>query len=174
MRTGDRAPAFDGLLGVDGKAHGISDFEGGILVVIFSCNHCPTVVACEDRMIQIQSDYGEKGVSLVAINPNDKAKYPSDDYDHMITRAREKGFNFAYLRDESQEVARAYGAERTPEVFVFDADRVLRYHGRIDDSPNDPDAVTTNDLRNALDALLEGRAVPVAETNPVGCTIKWK
>ena len=142
--------------------------------MIFSCNHCPTVVAYEDRMVQIQRDYAGKGVGLVAINPNDDKKYPEDSYQEMVKRAKAKGFNFPYLRDESQEVARSYGAQRTPEVYVLDSERRLRYHGRIDDNVNDPGSVKSRDLGEALDALLAGKEVPVPETAAVGCTIKWK
>jgi len=143
-------------------------------LVVVSCNHCPTVVAYEDRMVQIQRDYAGKGVGLVAINPNDDKKYPEDSYQEMVKRARAKGFNFPYLRDEAQEVARSYGAQRTPEVYVLDSERRLRYHGRIDDNVNDAKSVKSHDLRKALDALLAGKEVPVAETTAVGCTIKWR
>ena len=174
MKIGDKAPGFSGLKGVDGKIHDLSDYTTQIVVLIFSCNHCPTVIAYEDRMIKIQRDYTHRGVTLIAINPNDASKYPTDNYQNMIKRAQEKGFNFPYLRDESQNVARDYGAQRTPEIFVLDKERILRYHGRIDDNANDPTSVRTPDLRDALEALLEGRKIRVAETAPVGCTIKWK
>ncbi len=174
MQIGERGHDFRNLLGVDGKVHGMSDFDSPILALVFSCNHCPTVIAYEDRMVQIQRDYGDRGVTLVAINPNDDAKYPTDNYENMVKRSGDKGFNFPYLRDESQEVAEAYGATRTPEVFVLDSDRILRYHGRIDDSTNDPGSVCSHDLRNALDALIAGEEISVPDTVPVGCTIKWK
>ncbi len=175
MKIGQSAPDFRGLLDVSGKRYSLSDFaDKKIVVVIFSCNHCPTVVAYEDRMIQIQRDYADKGVILVAINPNDERRYPQDSYQEMVKRSRAKGFNFPYLRDETQEVARAYGAQRTPEVYVLDSERRLRYHGRIDDNVNDPGSVRSHDLRNALDALLAGKEVPVPDTAAVGCTIKWK
>jgi len=175
MQIGQKGPDFRGLLDVSGKKYGLSDLAGKkIVVVIFSCNHCPTVVAYEDRMVQIQRDYAGKGVGLVAINPNDDRKYPEDSYQEMVKRARAKGFNFPYLRDETQEVARSYGAQRTPEVYVLDSERRLRYHGRIDDSVNDPKSVKSHDLRKTLDALLAGKEVTAAETAAVGCTIKWK
>lgn len=141
---------------------------------MFSCNHCPTVKAYENRFIELQDDYEGKGVTLIAINANDDKKYSEDSFENMKIRAKEKGFNFPYLRDESQKVAKAYGAERTPEVFVFDRKRILRYHGRIDDNVHAPDQVRETYLRDAIDAILEGRAVPLEETEPVGCTIKWK
>ncbi len=175
MQIGQKGPNFRGLLDVSGRKYGLSDFSAKkIVVVIFSCNHCPTVVAYEDRMVQIQRDYAGKGVGLVAINPNDDKKYPEDSYQEMVKRARAKGFNFPYLRDEAQEVARSYGAQRTPEVYVLDSERRLRYHGRIDDNVNDAKSVKSHDLRKALDALLAGKEVPVAETTAVGCTIKWR
>lgn len=113
-------------------------------------------------------------MQFVAINANDAVKYPSDSFEAMVERAKEKGFNFPYLHDESQAIARAYGAQRTPEVFVFDRERRLCYHGAIDDNYKDPGAVKQHYLRSALDAVLAGKAAPVGETAPVGCTIKWK
>jgi alkyl hydroperoxide reductase subunit AhpC len=125
-------------------------------------------------MVQIQADYALKGVQLLAINANDAAKYPEDSFAKMKERSREKHFNFPYLRDDSQEVARAYGAERTPEVFLFDETGTLRYHGVIDDNYDDPAKVKVKYLRDALDAVLSGTQPKTTETNPVGCTIKWK
>ena len=174
MKIGDKGPDFVDLIGVCGNKHSLADFEEDVLVLVFSCNHCPVVVAYEKRMMEIQADYADRGVRLIAINPNDEVNYPTDSLENMVKRADEKGFNFPYLRDETQEVARAYGAERTPEIFVLDSERKLRYHGRIDDNTNDPSSVQSHDLRNALDDLLEGREVKVPDTTPVGCTIKWK
>jgi peroxiredoxin len=174
LKIGDVAPDFN-LPGVDGKNYSLSSFaDKKAVVVIFSCNHCPYVIAYEDRMIAIQRDYADKGVALVAINPNDDVKYPADSFDKMAIRAKEKGFNFPYLRDETQEIARAYGATRTPEIFLLDESRRLVYHGRIDDNAMDPNGVKRHDLREALDELLEGKEISVTETTPVGCTIKWK
>lgn len=174
LKIGDPIIPF-ALPGVDGKVHRTQDYDDKeILVIIFSCNHCPYVQAWEGRMIEIQADYADKGVQLIAINANDDRKYPEDSFEEMVKRAKAKGFNFPYLRDETQEVARAYGAERTPEVFVFDRERKLRYHGAIDDNYENPQAVKNPYLRNALDALLAGKEPPVAETPPVGCTVKWK
>lgn len=173
LKIGDRAIDFS-LLGIDGKTHTLRDYSKKLVAVIFSCNHCPYVRAWEDRMIRIQADYAEKGVQLIAINANDASKYPDDDFPNMKLRAREKNFNFPYLRDEDQKVAKSYGAERTPEVFLFDVNGVLRYHGAIDDNYDDPKAVKTRYLRQAIGALLEGKTVPLPETQPVGCTIKWK
>jgi len=174
LKIGDKAIPFT-LPGVDDKTHSLSDYaDKEAVVVIFSCNHCPYVRAWEDRMVQIQADYADKGVQLVAINANDATKYPDDSFPKMKERAREKGFNFPYLYDETQEVARAYGAERTPEVFLFDKDGILRYHGAIDDNYENPNAVRRHYLREALDAVLAGQTPPITETRPVGCTVKWR
>jgi peroxiredoxin len=174
LKIGDKAVPFN-LPGVDGATHSLVEYAGRKAVaVIFSCNHCPYVQAWEDRMVQIQVDYAERGVQLVAINANNAAQYPEDSFEKMKERAREKHFNFPYLRDETQDVARAYGAERTPEVFLFDNVGRLRYHGVIDDNYDDPSAVKVKYLRNALDAILSGAEPIVPETKPVGCTIKWK
>lgn len=174
LATGTKAVDFT-LPGVDGKDHALSQYsDKAAVAVIFSCNHCPYVRAWEDRMIQIQTDYAEKGVQFLVINANDPEKYPDDNFDGMKARAAEKNFNFPYLHDASQEIAKAYGAERTPEVFLFDKEGVLRYHGAIDDNYEEPDAVKDHYLRSALDAVLAGQAPATADTAPVGCTIKWK
>jgi len=173
LKTGDKAVSF-ALRGIDDKQHSLHDYSGKHIVMIFSCNHCPYVRAWEDRMIKIQTDYAPKNVQLIAINSNDDIKYPDDNFSKMKERAREKRFNFPYLHDEDQKVASAYGAERTPEVFLFDTSLVLRYHGTIDDNYDDPNGVKENYLRDALDATIAGRKVPSAETEPIGCTIKWK
>jgi len=169
---GAKAPDFE-LRGVGGKSYSLALFmDKPILVIVFSCNHCPYVVAYEDRMISIQRDYAAKGVQLVAINSNDEKEYPEDSFPEMVKRAEEKRFNFPYLRDEAQKVVTAYGAVCTPHVFAFDKARVLCYRGRIDDS-KDPSKVTSPDLRNALDDLVRGVAVRVPDTRPFGCSIKW-
>jgi peroxiredoxin len=172
LDLGSRAPDFD-LPGVDGRKHSLASFGGSsVLVVVFSCNHCPYVKDYEDRMVAIQRDYAPKGVQLVAINSNDEKSYPEDSFPEMVKRAKSKGFNFPYLRDESQRVVEAYGAVCTPHVFAFDKGRVLRYRGRIDDS-RDASKVTSNDLRNAIDDMLAGKSVRVSDTRPFGCSIKW-
>jgi peroxiredoxin len=174
LELGQKAPDFH-LPGVDGKKYSLDDFsEAKLLIVVFSCNHCPFVVGSEDRMNQLYADYKPKGVEMIAINSNEEENHPTDSFDHMVDRAREKEFPFAYVRDESQEVAKAYGALRTPHFYVFDSDRKLRYTGRMDDNPRNPGQETTHELRDALDALLEGDAPPAAVTNPIGCNVKWK
>ena len=147
----------------------LSDYEGLPVAVVFSCVHCPYVVAWEDRLNEVARDY-EGRAALVAVNSND---HLGDTFDHMVERAREKSFVFPFLRDESQQVAHAYQPARTPEVFLFDADHRLVYHGAPDSSYSEPDAAEPY-LRQALDAVLGGTAPPVAETPAVGCTVKWK
>jgi peroxiredoxin len=168
------SPAVDfHLKGVDSKSYSLKDFaDKKALVVVFSCNHCPYVQAYEDRMVQLQKDYSGKGVTLIAINSNDDHDYPEDSFENMMKRAKERGFNFPYLRDESQDIARKYGAICTPHIFAFDRNRTLQYKGRIDDNRY-PGQVKTNDLRNALDALLAGKKPATQETRPFGCSIKW-
>ncbi len=174
LKIGDKAISF-ALPGVDGQEHSLADYaDKEAVVVTFSCNHCPYVRAWEDRMVQVQADYADKGVQLVAINSNDAQKYPADSFPEMKGRAQEKGFNFPYLYDETQEVAHSYGAECTPELFVFDKGGVLRYHGALDDNYDAPNAVKSQYLRDALDAVLSGQTPATAKTTPVGCTIKWK
>ncbi|MDE3017525.1 MAG: thioredoxin family protein [Nitrospirota bacterium] len=173
LQLGDPAPDFS-LPGVDGGIHSLHGFAGkSVLVVIFSCNHCPYVQAYEDRLIELQRDYAGRGVQLVAINSNDDVHYPEDNLAQMIARAQSKGFNFPYLRDASQQVAKAYGATHTPQMFVFDRSRRLRYTGKIDDNWQRPEAVRRRYLREALDALLEQREPAEPMTHAIGCTIKW-
>lgn len=164
------------LKNVDGRIASSDDLASGkkALAVIFSCNHCPYVQAWEDRMIALGKTYQPKGVAFVLINANDPKKYSEDSFPEMVIRAKAKGYPFPYLHDEDQAIARAYGATRTPEVFLFDAQGVLRYHGRIDDNYENPQAVRSHDFRDALEAVLTGRTPAVADTVPIGCTIKWK
>jgi peroxiredoxin len=167
------APAFS-LPGVDGRSHSLDDYgDASALVLVQSCNHCPYVQAWEGRLIAIQQDYAERRVRIVAISSNDVSSHPEDSFEQMQVRAREQGFNFDYLYDEDQSALRAYGAERTPEVFLFDRDRKLVYHGAIDDS-RDEDEVTQQYLRDALDAVLSGQEPAVSETPAVGCSVKYR
>src|SRR5436853_543111 len=152
------------LKGVDGKTHSLKSFaDKKALAIVFSCNHCPYVQAYEGRMIQLQRDDLPKGASLIAINSNDDTGYPEDSFENMITRSKDKGFNFPYLRDETQEVARKYGAICTPHIFLYNQQRVLSYKGRIDDNRN-PTDVKSHDLRNAIDAVLSSKTPAVQET----------
>jgi peroxiredoxin len=174
LSPGDEAVPFE-LLGVDDSNHALADYANKEAIgVVFTCNHCPYARAWEDRLIAIQADFAGRGVQLVAISANDAKKYPDDSFPRMKERSEEKGFNFPYLYDESQEVARAYGAERTPEVFLFDKGGTLRYHGTVDDNYDDPAAVGSHYLIDAIEAVLGGRELVTTETAPVGCTIKWK
>lgn len=174
MPIGTPAPPFS-LPGVDGKSWSLGSFsDAEILVVVFTCNHCPYAKASEDRLIEIQDDYRDQGVRLVAINPNDDRKYPDDSFASMKERAADKGFNFPYLRDEGQEVARAYDAACTPDIFVFGRDRQLIYNGRIDDNWQHPEQVKRRDLRAVLDAALKGKTVGFEHVPSMGCSIKWK
>jgi peroxiredoxin len=174
LKLNEQGKSF-ALPGVVGKIHELSDYQDKeVVAVIFSCNHCPYVKAWEDRMVQTQGDYGPKGVQLIVINSNDVSMVPDDSFPKMKEGAQEKGFNFPCLFGKTQAVARAYGAERTPEVFLFDKQGQLRYHGAIDDSYDNPGAVKDHYLRAALDAVLGTKPLSVGETQPVGCTIKWR
>ena len=182
LEIGAKAPDFD-LPGVDGRKYKLADFaQADILVVIFTCNHCPTAQAYEDRIKKLTADYKNKGVAVVAISPNDPQAVRldelgytdiSDSLEQMKIRAKDKTFNFPYLYDgDTQKVTRAYGAVATPHVFIFDRQRRLRYVGRFDDSERHKQ-VKSHDARNAIDALLTGKRIPVEKTRPFGCSIKW-
>lgn len=163
------------LRGTDEMVYRPESYRGAkVLGVIFSCNHCPYAQAWEGRLIQIQRDDADRGVQLLLINSNDPAKYPDDSFQNMQRRAKEKQYPFPYLLDETQEVARQYGATRTPEIFLFDERRVLRYHGAPDDNYENPAAVRQPYLRDAIEALLASKTPRMTETKPVGCTIKWR
>lgn len=183
LQIGARAPDF-ALLGVDGRTHRLSEYsQARALVVVFTCNHCPTAQAYEGRIAKLAADCKDRGAVLVAISPNDPRAVRLDELGYtdvsdsladMKLRARDRNFKFHYLYDgDKQEVSKAYGPVATPHVFVFDADRKLRYVGRMDDNERDPNAVQSHDARNAVDAVLAGKAVPVETTRPVGCSIKW-
>ncbi len=174
MALSTPAPSFS-LPGVDGETWSLDSFaDAKLLVVVFTCNHCPYAIASEDRLLEIQRDYDARGVRLVAISSNNAEKYPDDSFDKMKERAVEKSFTFPYLYDESQQVARAYDATCTPDIFVFDAERKLIYNGRIDDNWQEPAHVTRQDLRAVLDAALENRPVDFEHVPSMGCSIKWK
>jgi peroxiredoxin len=171
--SGAPCPDFR-LPAVDGKTYSRDDFAASpVLVVMFICNHCPYVKAVEDRFIELARSHGPRGVAFVGVCSNDAVSYPDDAFDELAARWRHKGYGFPYLHDESQEVARAFAAVCTPDIFVYDRKRELAYHGRIDDSWKDPTKVTRRELAEALDALLAGRAPPPARPT-LGCSIKWK
>lgn len=174
LTYGDKAIDFK-LPGVGGEIYTLAEISEGkeATVVIFMCNHCPYVLAWLERIMATADDYVEEGVAFVGINANDAAKYPADSFENMQALAEERGLPFPYLYDESQKVARAYGAERTPEIFLFDDELKLRYHGAPDDNYDESQASVPY-LQDALDAVLDGARPPVVDTAPVGCTIKWK
>ena len=173
LPIGAAGPGFEGLLGTDGKRHGLSAFaERDVLVLIFSSNRCPTAKAYGDRMNALQREYGLRGVQLLAINSNDPYLYPDESYPRMGDRAAEDGYTFPYLVDDGQRIAKAYGVTCTFHIFVLDRERRLRYEGRFDNSRLVA-TVTTHDLRNALDDVLAGRDVRVATTRPFGCSLDF-
>jgi peroxiredoxin len=171
---GDTALAFE-LPGVDGKSYSLSGISEGkeATAVFFMCTHCPYVLGWLDRLSAIANDYAGQGVAFAGINSNDPKKYAADSFEGMQKLAQEQALPYPYLHDDTQEVATAYGAGRTPEVFLFDAELKLRYHGAPDDNYDETQASVPY-LRNALDAVLAGQEPSLAETAPVGCTIKWK
>ena len=173
LKLGSLMPAFE-LISVKGKKLNADDFkETKLMLVIFSCNHCPYVQAYEERIIKITSDFNNELV-VIAINSNDEKNYTEDSLDNMKLIAEEKGFNFHYLRDADQEVAKAFGATHTPEVFLFNEKRELVFHGKIDDNWQDESRVNSKYLRDAINELLSGKEISVPETFTIGCTIKWK
>ncbi len=163
------------LKNVDGKMVRLSDMKDAKgYIVIFTCNTCPYAKAYEERIIALHQKYAALGYPVVAINSNDKNVKPDDSYESMQSYAKEKKFPFVYLYDETQEIARAYGALKTPHVYVLDSKRVVRYIGAIDDNSEDADAVKEKYVENAVNALLAGKDVAVKETKAIGCGIKWK
>lgn len=173
LPIGASAPEFD-LPATDGSRVRLADVDADVFVYVQGCNHCPYVIGYLDRLAALATRYAERGVRFVMVNSNDASTHADDDFPSMQAFAREHQLPFPYLWDEDQSVALAYRTFRTPELLVFDRERRLRYHGRIDDAPKDADAVTSHDLRDAIDALLEGREVAEPETWAVGCTVKWR
>jgi peroxiredoxin len=174
ISIGDGVPAFS-LPSTDGNTYTYDDVKGSAgAVSLFWCNHCPYVQGSEPRLITLAGEFQPRGIGFAAINANNPATYVEDDFPHMQQRAQQQGYNFAYLHDDSQAVAHSFGAQRTPEAFLFDSQGKLRYHGRIDDNPQDASSVKSSDLRNALEAVLNGGDPDPAETGPIGCSIKWK
>ena len=173
LSIGDQAPAFE-LPDTEGAAHAFPADGDRPTAIVFTCNHCPYALAWHDRILDAARDYEAHGVRFLLISPNDAGRYPRDSYEAMQRRVRDDGgWPAPYLYDESQDVARAYGAKTTPDVFVADAAGRLRYRGAPDADYGDP-AQNAAWLRNALDAVLEGADPDPAETEPVGCSIKWK
>lgn len=174
LRAGDSAPDFS-LRGTDGKIHRLNDYRGAkAILLIFMCNHCPYVQAKLDRMKEICEKYSRQGVVLVGINPNDAARYPDDSFDAMVQMAKEKGLKFDYLHDETQEVAKKYGAVCTPDPFLFDGNFRLAYHGRLDDALSPEKEPKAFNMEAALDAVLLGKKPVPDFLFSQGCSIKWK
>lgn len=176
-QPGDEARDFN-LKNIDGSMVSLSDYDDAEgFIVIFTCNHCPYAVAYEDRIIALDKKFKKKGYPVIAINPNDTKAVPEDSFDNMKKRAADKGFTFPYLVDETQEIATAYGATRTPHVYLLkkeDGKNIVKYIGAIDDNYQDADAVEEKYVANAIASLKEGKDLDVKETKAIGCTIKWK
>lgn len=173
LALGSTAPAFS-LPATDGNTYALKDFKEPILVLFFTCNHCPYVIGSDENTRQIATQFSDQGVRFVAINSNSKNTYEEDSFEHMVERMEALKFPWVYLYDESQEVAAAYGALKTPHFYVFNAERKLVYTGRAIDNPREWEASTTHELVDALEALIAGKPVSVPLTNPVGCNVKWE
>jgi peroxiredoxin len=173
LQLGEKAPDFK-LPATNGKTYELSDFDNaGVLVIFFTCNHCPYVIGSDEVTRRTAEKFTPKGVKFVGINSNSKNTYMEDDFEHMVARMKQRKFPWLYLYDQPQAVAKAYGALRTPHFFVFDKDRKLIYTGRGVDNPRDTSKMKANDLERALDEHLAGKPVSVPLTNPIGCNVKW-
>jgi peroxiredoxin len=172
LEIGAAAPDFS-LPATDGKTYSLADFDEDVLVVFFTCNHCPFVIGSDEETRKTVETYAPKGVKFVGINSNSPNTYEEDSFEHMVARMREHGFPWLYLHDATQDVARAYGALRTPHFYVFDQGRRLVYTGRAVDNPRETDQATTHELHDALDEVLAGNKVSNPLTNPIGCNVKW-
>jgi peroxiredoxin len=173
LAIGEAAPDFS-LPATDGKTYSLADFKDSPnLVVFFTCNHCPFVVGSDEITRATAEKFMPQGVAFVGINSNSVRTYAEDSFDHMVERMNEHKFPWVYCRDESQDVARAYGGLRTPHFYVFDKERKLVYTGRGVDSPMETDKMTVNDLDNALTELVAGKPISTPLTNPIGCNVKW-
>ncbi len=176
-KIGDKASDFK-LNNINGKQVSLTDFkEAKGFIVVFTCNHCPFAKAYEERLVALDKKYASKGYPVIAINPNDAASYPEDSYAKMQERAKEKGFTFPYLEDATQELAKKYGATKTPHVYLLQksgADLIVKYIGAIDDNSQDAAAVKDKYVEKAVDELLAGKTVSVTTTKAIGCSIKWK
>lgn len=174
LEIGEKAPDFK-LPATDGNTYELSDFsDADVLVVFFTCNHCPYVLGSDEVTRATAEKYAPRGVKFVAINSNSANTYPEDDFEHMVARMEKHNFPWLYLYDESQDVALEYGALRTPHFYVFNEDRELVYTGRGVDNPKEADKITVNDLDRALDEVTSGKTVSVPLTNPIGCNVKWE
>ncbi len=173
LDMGAQAPDFQ-LPATDGRTVCLKDFaDADVLVIFFTCNHCPYVIGSDEVTRATAETFKDRGVRFVGINSNSKNTYAEDDFPHMVQRMEQHRLPWVYLHDESQEVARAYGALRTPHFYVFDRDRRLVYTGRGVDNPRDTSKMTVNDLERVLDEVTSGRPVSIPRTNPIGCNVKW-
>ena len=173
LQNGDKAPDFN-LPATDGKNYQLSDFdESDVLVIFFTCNHCPYVIGSDEVTRKTVDKFSPRGVKFIGINSNSKHTYPEDDFPHMVERMKEYQFPWLYLFDEPQIIAKTYGALSTPHFYVFDKNRKLVYTGRGVDNPRDTSKMTVNDLERALEEHLAGKPISIPLTNPIGCNIKW-
>jgi peroxiredoxin len=173
LQIGERAPDFR-LPATDGKTYALADFQSDpVLVVFFTCNHCPYVTGSDESTRRTVEKFSPRGVRFIAINSNSPITYAEDDFPHMIERMREEKFPWIYLHDATQDVAQAYGALRTPHFYVFDRDRKLIYTGRAVDNPRQAEKSKTHDLERALEEHLAGKPISAPVTNPIGCNVKW-
>lgn len=171
LKIGEAAPTFSALPGTDDKEHALKDYETAkAVVLVFTCNHCPVAQAYQDRLIKLQKDYEDKKVQVVAVNVN---KNDADKLDKMKERAKEKKFNFPYLYDDSQKIGKEYGAKTTPHIFVLDKDRKIAFIGPIDDNMNEEKAKKQY-VRDAIDAILDGKEPPEKSVKPFGCAIQYE
>ena len=173
LSLGSDAPDFM-LCATDGKSYSLSDFDDSeVLVISFTCNHCPYVTGSDEVTRKTVEKYSPKGVKFVAINSNSPHTHKEDSFENMLTRMEENDFPWVYLYDAKQKIAMAYGALKTPHFFVFNGNRKLVYTGRAVDNPRDTSKMTANDLENALDEYLADKAITTPVTNPIGCNVKW-
>lgn len=174
LEIGQKAPDFS-LPATNGKNYSLSSFEDSkYLVIFFTCNHCPYVIGSDEVTRATAEKFAPRGVKFIGINSNSKHTYAEDDFHHMVARMEEHKFPWVYLYDETQEVALAYGALRTPHFYVFDENRELVYTGRAVDSPRDASKITVNELDKVLDELTSGGKPSISKTNPIGCNVKWE
>lgn len=174
LQIGEKAPDFN-LPATDGNTYSLDSFSNAkLLVIFFTCNHCPYVIGSDEVTRKTAEHFMKQNVSFVGINSNSKNTYIEDSFDNMVKRMKDHNFPWVYLYDESQEVAKAYGALRTPHFFVFDESRKLIYTGRGVDNPRNTSEMTSNDLWNALEEYLSGKPISAPLTNPIGCNVKWE
>ena len=175
LKVGDKAPSFS-LINIDDKMVSLNDYSTKGAIVIFSCNHCPYAKAYEDRIIELNAKY-KNDYPVIMINPNDATAYPEDSFENMKVRAKEKGFTFPYLHDETQVIAKSYGALKTPHVYLIEKKNnknIVQYIGAIDDNTYKANEVKIHYLEDAISSLEKGEKIKTTETKAIGCGIKWK